>query len=176
MAGRQPGAVAVVQRHAAGFISGQDAVDQHHAGDLFHQPGEFLIGDHFGVHHQRRAAMADQLLYRLALLLHVVVAIANQQKIAGAVGHLFDGFDHRAEEGVGDIAHHQADGFRGLLGQRPGVRVGVIVQGFHRRAHGLTRGFAGFGRVVDDAGDGSDGDSCESGYILNSRHTMPFLG
>ena len=56
--------------------------------------------------------MADQLLYRLALLLHVVVAIANQQNIAGALGHLFYGVDHRAVEGVGDIAHHQADGFR----------------------------------------------------------------
>ena len=102
----------VVESDAAMGIPRHDAVDQHHTRDLFHQPGEFLIGDHFGVHHQRRAAMADQLLYRLALLLHVVVAIANQQKVAGAVGHLFDGFDHCAEEGVGDIAHHQTDGFR----------------------------------------------------------------
>ncbi|MBR7492935.1 hypothetical protein G3W42_28900, partial [Klebsiella pneumoniae] len=59
--------------------------------------------------------MAGRLLYRLAVLRHVVVAVANQQKFACAVGRLLDGFDRGAEGGVGDIAHHYADGFRGLL-------------------------------------------------------------
>ena len=59
VAGREPCAVAVIQRHAALLEAGQDAVNQHHAGDLLHQRGQFVIGDHFGVDHQRRAAVAD---------------------------------------------------------------------------------------------------------------------
>ena len=112
VAGREPCAVAVIQRHAALLEAGEDAVNQHHAGNLLHQRSQFVIGDHFGVDHQRRAAVANQLFNRLALFMEVVIAVTDQQKIAGIVGDLLDGFHHRAEEGVGDIAHHQADGFR----------------------------------------------------------------
>ena len=59
MARRQPGAVAVIERHAALLETRHDAVNQHHAGDLFHQPRQLIVGDHFGVHHQRRAAVTD---------------------------------------------------------------------------------------------------------------------
>ena len=112
VAGSEPRAVAVIQRHAALLEAGQDAVNQHHAGDLLHQRGQLVVGDNFGMNHQRSAAVADQLFNRLTLFMKAVIAVADQQKIAGIVGNLLDGFDHRAEEGVGDITHHQADGFR----------------------------------------------------------------
>ncbi|MND88063.1 hypothetical protein D3C80_800770 [compost metagenome] len=38
VAGRQPGTVAIVERHAARFKARQRAVNQHHARDLLHPP------------------------------------------------------------------------------------------------------------------------------------------
>ena len=176
MTGRQPGAVAVVQGDTTLFKTRQNTVDQHHAGDLFHQPGELVVRDHFRVHHQRSAAMADKLLNCLALFFNAVIPVADQQKVTGVVGHLLDGFDHSAEERIGHVAHHQTDGFRRLLRQRARICIGMIIERFHRRSHRLARGFTGFGGVVDHAGYGSDGHSSESGYILNCRHTRPFIG
>ncbi len=61
---------------------------------------ELIIRQLLGMHHQRRAAVTNQLLNRLTLFLFVVVAIADQQKIAGVVGDLLHGFHHRAEKGI----------------------------------------------------------------------------
>ena len=64
------------------------------------------------MYHQRRTTVADQLLDGLAFFHFIMVAVANQQKIAGVIGDLLHGFDHGAKKRIGDIAHHQADGFR----------------------------------------------------------------
>ena len=78
MTGRKPGAVAVVESHAAFFKSRNNAVDDDHAGHLLHQVNQFGIRDHFGVNHQSCAAVADQLFDRLALFLLIMIAIADQ--------------------------------------------------------------------------------------------------
>lgn len=71
------------------------------------------------MHHQRLAAVPHQLFNRLTLFFGVVVTVANQQKIVGGVGHLLDRFDHRAEEGIGNVGDDQAQRLGGLLRQRP---------------------------------------------------------
>ena len=150
MAGSQPCAIAIVQRDAALLKTGNDPVDQHHAGDLFQQRDQLAVGEHFCVYHERRAAMADQLFDRLTLFLLIMVAVANQQKIAGVISHLFHCFYHRTKERIGNIAHHQTDCFGGLLRQRPCVSIWVIVQLFHGALHRRPRRLAGFGRGIDN--------------------------
>ncbi len=76
--GSKPGTVAIVERHAAFFEAGNNTVDDYHPGDLLHQMNQFGIRDHFGVNHQRRAAVADQLLDGLAFFLLIMIAIADQ--------------------------------------------------------------------------------------------------
>ena len=173
MAGGEPGAVAVVQRHAALLIARDDAVDNHHAGDLLHQMNELFIGQYFGVHHQRRAAMANELFNGLTLFLLAVVAVANQQEITGLVGNLLHGFHHGTEERIGDIAHHQTDGVGRLLSKGAGIGIRVIVEGLHRRQYRLARGLAGFRGVIDNARDSGDRYSSQPGHILNCRHLTP---
>ena len=99
---------------------------------------QFGIRDHFSVNHQRRAAVADQLLDSLAFLLFVMIAIADQQKIACLIGNLFNRFHHGAEKGIRNIAHHQTNRFCGLLGERASVGIGMIIQGFHGALYRLT--------------------------------------
>ncbi len=106
MTRRQPGAVTVVQRDAALFEPFQQAVQQHHTRHLLHQHLQLGVGDLLGMHHQRRAAVAHQLLNRLPLLLLVMVTVTNQQKVAGLACHLVDRFHHGAEKGIGNVAHH----------------------------------------------------------------------
>ncbi len=111
MAGGKPGTVTVVERHAAFLKPGNDAVDDHHTGDLLHQMNEFGVGDHFGMDNQCRAAVADQLLNSLAFFLFIVIAIADQQKIPGLIRNLLNRFHHGAEKRIRDITHNQPDGF-----------------------------------------------------------------
>ena len=122
---------------------------------------------------QRRAAVTNQLFNRLTLFLLAMVAVTDKQKIPGVVGHLFHRFDHRPEERVRDITHHQTNGFCGLLGQRPGVGVRVVIELFHGAQHRLAGGITGFGRVVNNAGDRRNRDSRKPRNILNSRHSVP---
>ena len=96
------------------------------------------VGDHFGMDHQRRTAMTDQLLTGLAFFLFIVVAITNQQEITGVIRNLFYGFDHRTEKRIGYIPDHQPDGFCRLLGKGACVGVRVIIQVFHGVLHGLA--------------------------------------
>ena len=74
----KPGAVAVIQRHAALFEAGNDAVDDHHTGHLLHQMNEFGIGDHFRVNHQGGTAVTNQLFNGLALFEFIMIAVADQ--------------------------------------------------------------------------------------------------
>ena len=127
----QPGTVAVIQRHAALFETGQNAVNQYHAGDLFHQRNELSIRHHFGVDNQCRTAVANQLLNCITFFLLIVITVANEQEVASAGGDLFNRFYHGAKKRVRDISDHQTDRFRRLLRQRSGIGVGVIAQTLH---------------------------------------------
>ena len=73
-------------------------------------------------------AVANELFNRLTFLLFVMVAVANQQKISGVIGHLLDSFNHCPKEWIGHITDHQADGFCGLLRQRTRVGIGVVAE------------------------------------------------
>ncbi|MNN36511.1 hypothetical protein D3C81_1504100 [compost metagenome] len=136
MAGGQPGTVAIVKRYAAGLKPRQRTVDQHHAWDLAHPDGQFIVGQLLGMHHQGRTAMAHQLFNGLALFFGIVVTVTNQQKIMRGVGHLLHGFYHGTKEGIGNVRDNQAQGFGGLLCQRTGIGIGVILQSFHGGQHG----------------------------------------
>ncbi|SVK46409.1 Uncharacterised protein [Acinetobacter baumannii] len=170
MSGRQPGAVAIVERHAARFKPRQRAVDEHHARDLLHPAAKFLIAQPFGVHHQRFAAVPHQLFNRLTLFFGVVVTVANQQKIVGGVGHLLDRLDHRAEEGIGNVGDDQPQRLGGLLRQRSCVGVRVILQLFHGGLHRGARPFAGLGGIVYHAGYRGHGNTRQPGNILYRSH------
>ena len=173
MTGCEPCAVTVVERHAAGFKTGNNTVDNHHPRHLFHQMDQLGVGDHFCMDHQRRTAMTDQLLNGLALFLFIVVAITNQQEISGVIRDLFYGFDHCTEKRIGYIPDHQPDGFCRLLGKGARVGVRVIIQVFHGVLHGLARCITRFRGVVDHAGDGRDGNTGQTSHILNCRHSIP---
>ena len=75
-----------------------------------------------------RAAVANELFNRLTFLLFIMVAVANQQKIPGVIGHLLDSFNHCPKEWIGHISHHQTDGLCGLLCQRTRIGVGVVAE------------------------------------------------
>ena len=75
-----------------------------------------------------RAAVANELFNRLTFLLFIMVAVANQQKIPGVIGHLLDSFNHCPKEWIGHITNDQTDGFSGLLRQCTRIRIGVVAE------------------------------------------------
>ena len=125
------------------------------------------------MNHQRRAAVADQLLDGLAFFLLIMIAVADQQKIACLIRDLFNRFHHGAEKGVGNITHYQPNGFGGLLGERASIGIGMIIQGFHGGLYRLARCVTGFWGVVNHARDGCYRHTCQTGHILYCRHSLP---
>src|SRR6185295_9033821 len=55
---------------------------------------------------------------RLALLLFFTVACGHQHELAGRLQRLFDGREHRAEEGTVQLRDQHADGVAAARGQR----------------------------------------------------------
>ena len=80
--------------------------------------------------------MTDQLFNRLLLLLGIVITVTDQQEVAGGLSHLLDRLDHGAEEGIGDIGHHQTQSLGTLVRQSAGIGIGMVLE----LSHGLEDG------------------------------------
>lgn len=91
-------------------IPRHDAVDQHHPRDMLHKVAQFIIAQRFRMDDQRRAALTDQHLDGVTLFFRLVIAVADQHIFLMLLSNGIHCFHQRAEEGVGDVHHHHADG------------------------------------------------------------------
>jgi hypothetical protein len=100
--------------------------------------------------------MIGQRLQGLILLLKVAVSIAQKNIVSVPLGCILNAPRDFREEGVGDVADHQANGVGALRGQPPRHPIGAIAQLIDHRQYPLTRLVRQLTLVVDDAGDGFD--------------------
>ena len=89
-------------------------------------------------------------------LLRIVVAVREQQRVAGLVRFVFGAAHDLRPEGVRDIGNDHPDHVRLLLGETPGEQVGTVAQVFNRLADARLQRPADVGRVVDDRGHRRD--------------------
>ena len=137
---------------------------------MAHQQSQILIRQRLGVNHQARATVTDQLLNRLLLLLGIVIAVANQQEVAGGLCHLLDRLDHGAKEGIGNIRDDQPQSLGTLMCQGACIGIGVVFELGHGLENRIARCLAGLGRIIDYTRNGSDRNSRQTSYILDCCH------
>ena len=171
-AGGHQRAADVVEPDAAMGKAWYNAVDQHHSRDMLHKVAQFIIAERFRMDNQRRAALADQHLDGVALFFRLVIAVADQHILLMLLGDGIHRFHQRAEEGVGDVHHHHADGIAHLGGQRLGVGVGSVAQLGHRFHHGVARIRTHQRAVVQHPRHGGHGYTRLAGDITNGDHTQ----
>ena len=80
----------------------------------------------------------------------IVIAIPDEQEVARRLCHLFYGFHHGAEEGVGHICNNQPQCLVALMGQGPRIGVGMVVEFIHRLEDSITGCLTRLGRIIDD--------------------------
>ena len=120
--------------------TGNNAVNNGHAGHLTEKITQFRITERFGMHHQGVAALADQNLYRMALLFGLMVAVADQHMLAVLLGDCVHRFDQSAEKRVRHIHHHHAENITALAGQCLCIGIRPVIQlsyGLHHQITGL---------------------------------------
>ena len=171
-AGRHQRAADVVESDAAMGIPRHDAVDQHHPRDMLHKVAQFIIAQRFRMDDQRRAALTDQHLDGVTLFFRLVIAVADQHIFLMLLSNGIHCFHQRAEEGVGDVHHHHADGIADLGGQRLGVGVGPVAQLGHRFHHHVARIRTHQRAVVQHPRHGGHGYTRLAGDITNGDHTQ----
>ena len=160
----------VIQTDAAVRVAGDDTIDQRHAGDLLHKPGQLFIAQGFRVHNQGVTALADQYLNGITLFFSLVIAVANQHIFLVLLGNDVHRFDQRAEEGVRHVHHHYANGIADLRRQRLGISVWPVPQLGHGFHYGFTRFRADQRTVVQHAGDSSNRNTRLAGDVTNGDH------
>ncbi len=106
----------------------------------------------------------------MALLFCLMVAVADQEIFLMLLGDSVDCLDQRAEEGVGDVHHHHANGIADLGRQRLSVGVRPIPQLRHGLHHRFTGVRADHCAVVEYAGYRRHGDACATRDVTNGNH------
>ncbi|MNZ64006.1 hypothetical protein D3C78_821650 [compost metagenome] len=170
MPGRQVSAVFMVNAHQVRIDPFQASVDDHHRRAHPRQPlGQAAISPGRS-HDQPVDALLQQHAQVTALLVRVVIGIAEDHAIAIALAVVLDTPGQLREIGVEAVRHQQADGRGVFRFQRTGDRAGHVVELLDGGLDFQPHLFTDRSRLVHHMGNRGVGNTRKRRHILNRCH------